>query len=103
LGRIGVEHLVDFALEGLDVALARLVVDPGDDRGGEVQDLLELLRSHVKQIANPRRHALEEPDVAHGSGQIDVAHALTANLRASDLDSAALAHDALVTDALVLP
>ena len=32
-----------------DVAPARLPVDPGDDRRREVQDLLELLRSHVEQ------------------------------------------------------
>ena len=37
-----------------------------------------------------------------GRGQIDVAHALAADLRARDLDAAALAHDALVADALVL-
>ena len=47
-------------------------------------------------------HALEEPDVADRRGQVDVAHALAANLRARDLDAAALAHDALVADALVL-
>src|SRR6185312_16216139 len=80
----------------------RLVVDPGDNRGGEVQDLLELLGGHVEQVADPARDALEEPDVAHGRGQVDVAHPLTAHLRAGHLDAAALADDALVTDALVL-
>ena len=102
LGRVGVEHLVDLALERVEVLGPGLVVDPGDDRGGEVQDLLELLRSHVEQVADPARHALEEPDVRHGRGQVDVAHALAANLRAGDLDAAPLAHDALVADALVL-
>src|SRR4029079_18615127 len=48
------------------------------------------------------RDALEEPDVAHGGGQVDVAHALTAHLGPRDLHAAALAHDALVPDALVL-
>ena len=102
LGRVGVEHLVDLALELVDVLGPRLVVDPGHDRGGEVQDLLELLRSHVEQVADPARDALEEPDVRHGRGQVDVAHPLTADLRARDLDAAPLAHDPLVTDALVL-
>src|SRR5207248_2766374 len=59
-------------------------------------------RSHVEQVADPARDALEEPDVRHGRGQVDVAHALTADLRTSDLDAAALADDALVTDPLVL-
>src|SRR5581483_5591667 len=102
LGRVGVEHLVDLALEGLEVTLTRLVVDPGHDRGREVQDLLKLLGSHVEQVADAARDALEEPDVAHGGGQVDVTHALTADLRARHLDAAALAHDALVTNALVL-
>jgi hypothetical protein len=35
-------------------------------------------------------------------GQLDVAHALAADLRAGDLDAAALADDALEADALVL-
>ena len=64
LGRVGVEDLLDFLLEGVHVLLARLVVDPGDDRSREVQDLLELLGSHVEQVADARRDALEEPDVA---------------------------------------
>ena len=102
LGGVGVEHLVDLAAERLEVALARLVVDPGDHRGREVQDLLELLGSHVEQVADAARDALEEPDVAHGGGQVDVAHALTAHLGPRDLDAAALADDALVADALVL-
>ena len=102
LGGVGVEHLVDLHLERLEVLRARLVIDPGDDRGGEVQHLLELLGSHVEQVADARGDALEEPDVADGRGQVDVAHALAAHLRARDLHAAALAHDALVAHALVL-
>src|SRR4029078_8388155 len=82
--------------------VARLLVDRGDDRGGEVEHLLELLGSDVEQVADPRRHALEEPDLADRSGQIDVTHALASHLLARHLDSAALADDALVADALVL-
>ena len=88
--------------ERVDVARARLVVDPRDDRRGEVEDLLELLRRHVEQVADAARDALEEPDVADRGGEVDVAHALAAHLGARDLDAAALADDALVADALVL-
>ena len=102
LGGVGVEDLVDLLLERVQVLRAGLVVDPGDDRGGEVEDLLEFLGSHVEQVADAAGDALEEPDVAHGRGQVDVAHALAADLRAGHLDAAALAHDALVADALVL-
>ena len=86
----------------VEVAPARLLVDPRDDRRGEVEDLLELLGSHVEQVADAARDALEEPDVADRGGEVDVAHALTADLGAGDLDAAALADDALVADALVL-
>ena len=63
LGRIRIENLVDLALELVDVLGPGVVVDPGHDRGGEVQDLLELLRGHVEQVTDPARTALEEPDV----------------------------------------
>jgi hypothetical protein len=58
--------------------------------------------THVEQVADARGDALEEPDVADGRGEVDVTHALAANLGARDLDAAALADDALVADALVL-
>ena len=79
-----------------------LGVDRGDHVGREVDDLLEILRRQVQQVAQPRRHALEVPDVRDGCGQFDVAHPLTTHLGASDLDAAALADDALEAHALVL-
>ena len=93
---------LDLLLELGQVGRALLLIDRGDDRGGEVEDLLELLGSDVEQVADAARHALEEPDVADGRGQVDVAHALAAHLLARDLHAAALADDALVADALVL-
>ena len=102
LGAQAVEDLVDFLLELCQVLRARLFVNVRDDGSGEVEDLLELLRSHVDQVADPRGNALEEPDVGDGRGQVDVAHALAADLRPGDLDAAALADDALVADPLVL-
>src|SRR5947208_15964160 len=102
LRRVAVEDLVDLLLQGVQVLGARLLVDPGDDRGCEVEDLLQFLWRHVEQVADSARHALEEPDVAHGCGEVDVPHALAADLGARYLHPAALAHDALVTHALVL-
>ena len=93
---------LDLVLEVVQVLRARLVVDARDDRGGEVQDLLELARGDVEQVADAARHALEEPDVRDRRGQVDVAHALATHLLARHLDAAALADDALVADALVL-
>ena len=92
----------DLVLEVGDIGRALLAVDPGDDRGGEVEDLLELARRDVEQVADAARHALEEPDVRDGRGEVDVAHPLAAHLLARHLDAAALADDPLVADALVL-
>ena len=74
----------------------------GDQVGREVDDLLEVLGRQVEQVAQPARDALEVPDVGDRSGQLDVAHPLTAHLGAGHLDAAALADDALEADALVL-
>ena len=92
----------DLVLEGLQVAVTRVLVDRGDHVGGEVDDLLEVLRRQVEQVAQARRDALEVPDVGHGGGELDVAHALATHLGAGDLDAAALADDALEAHALVL-
>src|SRR5204862_4989009 len=93
---------LDLVLQVVQVLLARRDVDRGDDRRGEVQNLLELTRSDVEEVADAARDALEEPDVRDGRGQVDVPHALAAHLLARHLDAAALADDALVADALVL-
>ena len=93
---------LDLVLEVVQVLRARLVVDRGDDRRREVEDLLELARSDVEQVPDAARDALEEPDVRDGRGQVDVTHALAAHLLPRHLDAAALADDALVPDALVL-
>ena len=85
-----------------EVLVTTLVVDPRDDVGGEVDDLLEALRRDVEEVAEPARDTLEVPDVRDGRGQLDVAHALAAHLGARDLDATALADDALEADALVL-
>src|SRR5207302_4135700 len=93
-------HLV---LERVQVGRPLLDLDRRDDRGGEVEDLLELARGDVEEVADAARHALEEPDVRDRGREVDVAHPLAANLLPRHLDAAALADDALVADALVLP
>ena len=79
-----------------------VLVDVGDDVQGEVQDPLEVARADVEQDPEPARRALEVPDVADRAGQLDVAHPLTTDLGARDLDAALVADDALVADPLVL-
>ncbi len=79
---IGDGLLLDLHLgfESGELVVAHLVVDGGDHVGGEVDDLLEILRRQVEQVAQPRRHTLEVPDVRDGRGQLDVAHPLTTHL-----------------------
>ena len=100
------EHLL---LEVGAVGVAALLVDPGDEVGGEVDDLLELLGLQLltglgahEQVGQPRAGAAEVPDVHDGGGQLDVAHALAPDLGAGDLHAAALADDALEAHPLVL-
>ena len=49
------DRLVDLRLQGVRVGLTLLLVDPGDDRRREVQDLLELLRREIEDVADPAR------------------------------------------------
>ena len=67
-----------------------------------VDHALERAGGHVEEEAEAARHALQEPDVGDRHGQLDVAHALAADARDRHLDAAAVAHDVLVLDALVL-
>src|SRR5699024_8462537 len=70
--------------------------------GAEIEHLLKYPRRDVQQQAHAGGDALEIPDVAHGRGQLDMAHALAADLGLRDLDAAAVADLALVADLLVL-
>src|SRR5699024_7943559 len=90
----------DLVLQRRDVPLTGLVVDAGDDVGGEVDDLLKVLRRQVQEVSQSRGHTLEVPDVRDRGGQLDVAHPLAADLRAGHLDTTALTDDALEADAL---
>src|SRR5690606_20423754 len=93
---------VDLVLQARQVLATALLVDLRDHVGREVDDLLEVLRREVEQVAQARRDALEVPDVGDGGGELDVAHPLAAHLAAGHLDAAALTDDALEADALVL-
>ena len=93
---------LDLALQGRQVAVTGLLIDLGDHVRREVDDLLEVLRRDVEQVAKPGRDALEIPDVGNRGGQLDVAHPLPPDIGPGDLDAAALADDSLEPDPLVL-
>ena len=99
----------ELLLELGQVLVAALVVDPGDQVGGEVDDLLQLLGLQLlaglgphQEVGQPAPGAAQVPDVDDGGGQLDVAHPLATHLGPGDLDAAALADDPPEADALVL-
>ncbi len=98
----GLDLEPELVLEARHVLVASILVHADHHVGGEVDDLLEVLRRHVEQVAEARRDALEVPDVRDGRGELDVAHALAADRGLGDLHAAALADDALEAHPLVL-
>jgi len=93
---------VQVVLDLGEVLVPAVDVDPGDDVAGEVDDLFEVLRGKVEQVAQAGGDALEVPDVRDGRGEFDVPHPVAADLRPGDLHAAPLADDALEPDTLVL-
>ena len=73
-----------------------------DHEALEVEHALEILERHVEHQADAGRQRLQEPDVGNRGGEVDVTHALAANLGERDFDTALLTDNALVLHALVL-
>src|ERR687897_919044 len=95
-------RLVDLVLDLREVLMPAIRIDPRDDVRGEVDDPLEVLRGDVEQVTETRGNTLEVPDVGNRGRELDVAHAVAADLRPGDLHAAAFADDSLEADALVL-
>ena len=93
---------IELVLQAGQIVVTLVFVHLGDHVGGEVNHALQVLRGDVQQVAEAGRHTLEEPDVRHRGGELDVAHALTAHAAAGHFDAASLADDALEAHALVL-
>ena len=74
----------------------------GDDIVGEIQHLLQNPGADVQQQTHPGGDALEIPDVRDRGGQLNVTHALPADLGAGDLHAAAVADLALIANLLIL-
>ncbi len=99
--RLGLELEVLLLLEqllDLDLLAARL----GDHVVRVVDHLLQVAQRHPQQVAHLRGQRLEEPDVRHRHGQLDVPHPLAPHLRQRDLHAALVADVAAVADPLEL-
>src|SRR5205814_7892383 len=89
-------------LERHERPLAGVLVNVRDDVQREIEDALEVAWADVEKDPKTAGRALEIPDVADGARQLDMTHALAADLGARDLHAALVADDALVPDSLVL-
>jgi hypothetical protein len=96
---LGVE---EFVLVQELVLLERRQPRLGDHEALEIERALQVLERHVDQQADAAGQRLEEPDVRHGAGQLDVAHALAPHLGQRHFHAALLADDAAVLHPLVL-
>src|SRR5262249_22521088 len=94
--------LLNGGLEVLQRLRAGILVHARHDVAREVEHLLQVARRQIKQQADTARRALEVPDVADRRRQLDMAHALAPDLRASTLHAAFVADNALEAHALVL-
>src|SRR5690606_742634 len=94
-------HHVLFLAEKL-MLLQRGEARLGNDVVLEVQDALDILQGHVEQGTDAAWQRLQEPDMSHRRGKLDMAHALAAHARQGHFHAALLADDALVLHALVL-
>ena len=99
----------DLGLQRGEILVTAFLVDGDDEVGSEVDDLLELLGLELflglgahEEVGEPRTGATQVPDVNGRGGELDMAHPLTANLRAGHLDATALTDDALEANPLVL-
>ncbi len=68
----------------------------------EIEDLLQLLETHVQERSDAARHALQEPNMRDGRGQFDMAHPFAANLRLDHFDAALVTDDPAMLHPLVL-
>ena len=98
-----------FLLEHRHVVVALVLVHARHQPRGEVDDLLQLLGLDLiawlettEEVCEPGTGSAQIPDVHDGSGELDVAHALTTNLGTGDFDTTLFADDALEAHALVL-
>ena len=66
-----------------------------------VNDALQLTGGHVQSQAETAGHTFVEPNVGHGHGQFDVAHALATDAAQGNFNATTVADNALVFDALV--
>ena len=95
-------HLLVLAFGQELLFLQRSKAGIGNDIVCKVEHLVQLAGTDVQHQANAAGNALEIPDVRNGCSQLNVAHALAADLSAGNFDTALIADLALIADALIL-
>ena len=80
LGLQGLLIAVMCGLQVRQILVTSFLVHARDHVGGEVDDLLQVLRCQIQQVPQAGGNTLEVPDVGDGGSQLNVAHTLTAHL-----------------------
>ena len=84
-------------LNPVDCLCNGFVLNFGDDEINIVDDFFEFLRCDVEEARNSSGNTFDIPDMAHGSGKLDMPHSLASNLRVRDFDTAFLAGNAAIS------
>ena len=93
--------VVLFFREDLVDGVTRQALGVDDDEVLVVNNTLQVMRGQIQHETDAAGHALIEPDVSHGHGQLDVAHALATHAGGGDFHTAAVADCPLVLGTLV--
>jgi hypothetical protein len=96
------DFLAEFFFEFRNLTVASFIVHINNHVSGEINNLLEVFRCHIQQVAQAARNTLEIPDVGNRCGQLNVTHALTTNGGLGDLHATTLTDDAFEAHPLVL-
>ena len=105
----GLEIVLVFFLHVLILLFVqKLFLDKGGVAGvandilGEIKHVFKELWGNVEHKADTGGNSLEIPNVGHGSGKLDGAHSLAANLCAGYFNTALVAYSALIADSFIL-
>ena len=103
--RIGIvlfHHIVIFLIGNDGVLFERCVAGIDNDVFCEIKHFIKIAGRNIKHKTHSGGDTLEIPDMGYGAGKLDVPHSFTAHLGAGDLNAAAFAGFALITNSLIL-
>ena len=86
-----------------DKPIQVLRVPLDDNKRLKIEHSFNIPQGHVQQQTDTRRQRLQEPDMGHRTGQLNMSHAFPAHFGQRHLDTAFFTYDATVLQPLILP